>query len=223
MARATFWVFLTTGLLGGALLLLPRWLGPPQLGQAYVGVVVVYVFVLLAASWLGSQQYELRDAVAFLVPLSLFQVLPDMMLVQGLGVLAFPDLGAERFGPVPVYMAGLWICPLLLVLWAAELAVRASVALALLVAPAVSLAAFGAAEWGAAHLLPLWHPRNVDTWQGVALYVLPAEALLGLVTWLVFTQVRHRTLFTKAAAAALVSLSYAGALFASHLAFQRWS
>lgn len=221
MSRATFWIFLTAGLLCGGLLLLPRYLGPPQLGQAITGAVVLYVLLLFMGAWLRSQ-HELLDALAFLLPLSVCQVVPDALLVQNLGVLAFPELGAPRLGPVPAYIAGLWIAPLLVVIWAAELAHRHSALLAGLVALAVSLAAFGAAEWAAAHVLALWHPRNVDTWQGIALYVLPAEALLGLVAWLAFTQVHHRTIFVKALAAAGVSLFYAGALFASHLVFQRY-
>jgi hypothetical protein len=221
MARSTFWIFLTTGLLCGGLLLLPRWLGPPLLGQAIVGAVVLYVLLLFMGAWLRGQ-HELLDVLAFLLPLSICQVVPDALLVQNLGTLSFPDLGAPRFGPVPAYMAGLWIAPLLFVLWAAELAHRHSALLAGLVALAMSLAAFGAAEWSAAHVLALWHPRSVETWQGIALYVLPAEALLGLVAWLAFTQVHHRTIFMKALAAAGVSLFYAGVLFASHAAFQRW-
>jgi hypothetical protein len=221
MARATFWIVLTTGLLCAALLAVPKWLGPPMLGQALVAVTGLYLLVLFMGAWLGSH-HELKDALAFLLPLSVCQALPDAMLVQVLGVLAFPDLGAPRLGPVPLYVAGLWVAPLLLVLWAAEVAHRASAAWAALVAPVMSLAAFGAAEWAAAHLLPLWHSRQVETWQGVALYVLPAEALLGLVTWLVYTQVRARTLFMKALGAAAVSLFYAGALYASLFAFQRW-
>jgi len=221
VGRATFWIFFTTGALCGALLLLPRGFGPPQLGQLITGVVGLYGVVLIIGAWLRSHD-ELLAALAFLVPLSVFQVVPDAMLVQHLGTLSFPDLGAARFGPVPVYMAGLWIAPLLVVLWAAQLANRFSTLLAALVALCVSLAAFGAAEWAAAHVLALWHPRNVATWQGIALYVLPAEALLGLVAWLAFALTHHRTLFMKAFAAAGVSLVYAGALVASHVAFQRY-
>lgn len=220
MERASFWILLLTGALCAALLVLPRYLGPPHLGQAITGAVVLYNLLLLFGAWLRSH-HELLSAWAFLLPLSFCLVLPDMMLVQVLGVLTFPDFGAQRYGSVPVYMAGLWVAPLLLVVWLAELAHRRSEILAAMAALVASLAVFGAAEW-AMRFLPLWHPRNVDTWHGVALYVLPAEALLGLVTWVVFTLVAHRTIFTKAVAAALVAMFYAGALFASHLAFQRY-
>jgi hypothetical protein len=221
MARASFWILLTAGLLTGALFILPRHLGPPQLGQAITAVVGLYLVLLYLGAWLRSH-HELLDALAFLLPLSVCQVLPDLLLVTQLGTLTFPALGAQGFGPVPAYMAGLWVAPLLVVIWLAQIAHRTSALTAGLVALAVSLAAFGAAEWAAAHVLPLWRPRNVDTWQGIALYVLPAEALLGLVAWLVFTQVQHRTVFMKAFGAALVSMFYAGALFVSHLAFQRY-
>jgi hypothetical protein len=221
MARATFWIFLTTGGLCAALVLLPRYLGPPQLGQALVAAVVLYNVLLFLGAWLRSH-HELQSAFAFVLLLSFCLVVPDALLVQRLGTLGFAELGAPRFGPVPVYMAGLWVAPLLLVLWAADLALRAGVLAAALTALAVSLALFAAAEWAAAHVLTLWHPRQVDTWRGIALYVLPAEAALGLVAWLVYTQAHFRTIFMKAFGAAAVALFYAGALFASHLAFQRW-
>jgi hypothetical protein len=221
MGRATFWIFFTTGLLCAALVALPRYLAPPQLGQALLAATALYVALLFMGAWLRDH-HELLGALAFVLPLSLCQVVPDLLLVRELGTLAFPDLGASRLGPVPAYMAGLWVAPLLLVLWASELAQRASVALGGLAALAVALAAFGAAEWAAAHVLTLWHPRNVATWQGIALYVLPAEALLGLATWVGYALVRHRTIFMKAFGAACVSLFYAGALFASHLIFQRY-
>ena len=221
MARASFWILLTFSLLAGALVMLPRYLGPPQLGQAITAAVGLYLVLLYLGAWLRSH-HELLDAFAFLLPLSLFQVLPDLLLVQELGTLSFPALGAQGFGPVPVYMAGLWVAPLLLVIWLAEIAHRASAVTAGIVALLAALAVFGAAEWAAAHVLPLWRPRNVDTWEGIALYVLPAEALLGFVAWLAYTQVSHRTLFMKAFGAALVSLFYVGALFASHLAFRRY-
>lgn len=221
MARASFWILLTTGLLAGALFALPRHFGPPLLGQTITAVVGLYLLVLYLGAWLRSQ-HELLDAFAFLLPLSLFQVLPDTLLAQVLGTLTFPALGAQGVGAVPVYMAGLWVAPLLLVIWLAEMAHRASAAAAALVAVAASLAVFGAAEWAAAHILPLWQPRRVDTWQGIALYVLPAEALLGFVAWFVFTQVSHRTLFMKVFGAAMVSLVYTGALFVSHHVFRTY-
>lgn len=220
MGRATFWIFLTTGALCAALAVLPRWLGPPQLGQAILALAALYVALLFIGGWLRSH-YELLGALTFLLPLSVCQVLPDTFLALNLGTLAFPDLGAPRFGVVPAYMALLWVPPLLLALWAGDVAARGGVLLAGLAVLLASLAAFGAAEWAAAHVLPLWRPRNAATWNGIALYVLPAEALLGLLAWVAFMQVRQRTIFTKAFAAALVSLTYAGALFASYLAVQR--
>src|SRR5262245_55887427 len=104
MAGASFWILLNTGLLVGALYVMPAWLGPPQLGQGILGAAGLYVALLFMGAWLRGH-HELKGALAFLLPLSLCLVLPDTFLVQYLGVLSFPDLGAPRFGPVPVYMA----------------------------------------------------------------------------------------------------------------------
>ena len=222
MARATFWILLLTGGLAAALLFLPRYLSPPLLGQAFLGIVVLYNLLLFMGAWLRGQ-HELQSAFAFVLPLSLCQVVPDTLLVQVLGVLSFPDLGAPRFGPVPAYMAGLWVAPLLLVIWAAETLGRGrdSTLGGLLMALLASAAVFGASEW-AAHIPALWFPRNVQTWHGVALYVVPAEALLGAAAWLMFRLTEHRTIFMKAAGAAAVSMFYAGALFASLLVVRRF-
>lgn len=219
MVRASFWVILLTGALVGGLLALPHFLRPPMLGQAIAALAVLYVLLLGACAWFGSQ-HELTDAWFFLVPLSLFQVLPDWMLVEHLRVLVFPDLGAARIGPVPVYMAGLWVAPLLVVIWLGEIAHRTSATLALAVTPLAALAAFGAAEWFAPGY-GLWAPRNVATWQGMAIYVLAAEAALGLATWLMFTAVQQRALPLKILAAGAVSVFYAGALLGAHAAVQR--
>lgn len=209
MLRASFWILLTSAGLVGALLALPRFLGPPLLGEAIGWTVVVYHLVLVAGAWLRGHS-ELIGAWLFLAPLSLIQVLPDWILVEHFGVLRFPDLGGERFGPVPVYMAGLWVTPLLLTVWAAELAHRASAWLALVIAPLAAVAIFGAAEWFAPRY-GLWAPRNVDTLHGVAPYILVAEAALGLLTWMAYASVQARALPVKVLAAAAVSAAYSGA------------
>lgn len=219
MPRASFWILLTTGLLAAGLLLLPRWLGPPRLGEAITWLVILYHVLLLAGAWLRSH-HEVFDAWLFLAPLSLCQVLPDWVLAQQFGVLAFPHLGGERFGPVPAYMAGLWVAPLLVVLWLSELAHRRSALLALPVAAAAALAVFGAAEW-AARGTSLWFARNVAMVEGVALYILAAEAALGVAAWLMFVQVQGRPLPVKVAGAAVVSVFYTGAAVASLFLFRR--
>lgn len=209
MLRASFWILLTSAGLTGALLALPRFLGPPLLGEAIGWTVVAYHLVLLGGAWLRSHS-ELVGVWLFLAPLSLIQVLPDWILVEYFGVLGFPNLGGERFGPVPAYMAGLWVTPLLLTVWAAELAHRASAWLAAIVAPLAALAVFGAAEWLAPRY-GMWLPRNVATIYGVAPYILAAEAALGLMTWLAWVNVQARALPVKVLAAGAVSAAYSGA------------
>ncbi|HUR40623.1 MAG TPA: hypothetical protein VM240_05590 [Verrucomicrobiae bacterium] len=202
------------GLLVGALWFLPRFVGPPVLGQAILAVTFLYGLLLVMAASLGSQQHELRDAVWFLIPLSLCQLLPDAMLVRTFGVLNFPDLGAPRMQSVPWYMGGLWVAPLLVVIWLAELAHARSAILAMVVAALASVVVFGAAEYFAPSF-KLWTPRNVWTVRGVAPYVLVAETALGVTAWLMFTQVQGRAVPVKVLGAAAVSVFYAGALIGS--------
>lgn len=220
MARASFWVVLLTGLLGVGIAALFHYLRAPQLGQALGVLALLYVLLLLVGGWFGSQ-HELVDACFFLVPLAALLVLVDVLAVQQLRVLSFPDHGAYRVGPVPIYVAGLRVAPLLVVVWLAESARQAAGAVALPVAVVTAAAAFAAAEW-AGVALALWLPRNVWTWHGIAPYAVVAETLLGVAAWLMFVQVQERVFVLKIAAAAAVAAFYAGALIASQYAFQRF-
>lgn len=219
MPRATFWVLVLNALLVGGLLALARWLQAPLLGQAIGAIVLLYVVTVPIVGWLRGQ-HELLDAWLFLLPLSMCQVVPDWILVEQLHVLSFPPLGGGHFGPVPQYMAGLWIAPLMLVIWIGEVVHRRSAAVALVAVAVGSAAIFGAAEWIAPRLL-LWFPHGVRTWHGVAIYVVAAEVLLSVATWLVFLQVQGRTIFAKAFGAAGVSIFYAGALVVSNFLVER--
>ena len=220
MERASFWIVLTTGLLAAGFALLPRLLAPPLLGQSYVWLVLLYHVVLLLGVWLRSH-HAVLEAWLFLLPLSLLLVLPDWVLARELGTLVFPQLGGERLGPVPAYMAGLWVAPLLVVLWLAEIVHRRSAVLAVAVALLVALVVFAAVEW-VARGQSLWVPRNVATFQGVALYRLAAEGLLGLAAWLMFTQVQGRALPVKAIGAAVVVTFYLGAAIGLLFVFRRF-
>lgn len=220
MQRAGGFLILYHVILGAAGFALLRYLQPPVEGLALGAWAVLYNALLGFVAWMRSDQ-ELFDLWTFLLPLSVFQVLPDVMLVQHLGTLAFPNLGGERWLGVPLYMGGLWVVPLIFVVWVTHLVHRVSGALALLACAAVSLALFGAAEW-AAPQEHVWRPRgDVALWQGIALYVLPAEVLLGLATWQVWCVVQSRNLLVKVLGAAGVSIFYAGALFTSWFVVER--
>jgi hypothetical protein len=217
--RASGTIVLIHALFGALAWALFHFLAPPLLGQALAASVALYTVVLPAWAWLRSQ-HELFEAWTFLLPLSVALVLPDWILVAQFGVLGFPDLGAPRIGPVPAFMAGLWVPPLVCVLWLAALARRVSGGVSLLFAGAAALAVFGAAEWFAPGL-GLWQPHNVRRIEGVALYVLPAEAALGLAAWAVFSAVEGRGVFAKLLGAAFVSVFYCGALVTSYFVVER--
>ena len=149
---------LLNGLLGAGAWAAFLYLSPPMLGLAVLALVIAYNLLLpLFARSSGHGHWF--DLWWFLLPLSVCQVVPDWVLSQQLGILAFPDLGAPRIGTVPVYMAGMWVIPLFWVL----LIARGSPALA----GALSLLVFAAAEW-AAPRFGLWQPRHVATHWGVA-------------------------------------------------------
>ncbi len=197
------------------LLLLP---GMP-LGWRLVGLVAVYNIALpLAGVQLGHREWV--EIWAFLLPLSVFQVLPDWFLSETLGVLVFPDTGSPFVGAIPVFMAGMWVIPLFLVLVAARRAAsRWGQRGGMLAAAGASLAILVTSEatlWA----LPIWYAQNVFQIAHVALYLLVPEALLGLHAWLGFEWTRQRSLGWRLAAAWSVMTLYTGGVALFYLLFQ---
>ena len=183
-------------------------LHPPRLGMAILGLVIAYNLLLPVWAKAAGFGHWFR-AWLCLLPLSVFQVLPDWFLSAGLGVLHFPDLGAPRFETVPVYMAGMWVIPLFWVsqarsIWGAAL---------------VALLIFAFAEWFA-RPLQIWVASGVSQSFGVAHYVLLPEALLGAGTWWLCRQ-HHGISLRLVVQAAALALCYTGALAVSWTLFER--
>lgn len=191
----------------GALALTPL-LDAPGRGWAVLAVVVAYVIALpLIARAAGRR--DLVALWAFLVPLSVCQLLPDWVLAAMVGTLAFPDTGGPRAGDViPLAMAGMWVAPLLVTVAAARDSAWRAAGFALLL--------FAGAEL-AAPVIGLWEPTPAARQAGgVALYVLPAEAMLGAATLLAYRWTRDQGPGRRCAAAFAVSTLYLGALVLSH-------
>lgn len=174
----------------------------PAKGWAVLTCVVVYnVAVPITARATGRD--DLLRLWAFLLPVSVFQILPDWVLADVLGTIAFPDVGGPRADDViPLAMCGMWVAPL----FAALALAGGSPARAALLA----LVAFGGAEL-LAPTLELWEPTDTPSKvAGVALYVLPAEAALG---WAAMVALPHaRTWAARIGLGLAVSTFYLGAL-----------
>jgi hypothetical protein len=168
------------------------------------GVVGVCVLAKLTA------RKEWLEALTVLVPVSIFQVLPDWMLAKVIGSIEFPDNGGLRVDAViPLAMAGLWVLPLLIVVLVARDSLwRGALA---------STIVFAATEIAAPHL-GIWQPAGgVSEVLGIAVYVLPAEAALGAAAVYAVRVAGKAGWGTKITAAASVSIFYSGALALSAL------
>ena len=199
-------VLVHAGLLvvGGVALSLDR----PAQGWGVLATVVAYVAALQLAAR-RSGRADLAALAAFLVPVSVFQVLPDWVLSGLVGTLRFPDTGGLRVDDViPLAMAGMWVAPLFVaVALAAGRPGRAAV---------LSAVVFLGAEI-AAPTLGLWEPVGDTTrWGGVAIYVVPAEAALGWATAVAFRTTRSSSVPARIGAALAVSTFYLGALVLAH-------
>lgn len=184
-------------------------LEPPAKGWAVLACaaggcagLVVLARVLHRDLWLA--------AAIFAITVSVFQVLPDWVLVEGLGTLEFAAIGGPFIGDaLPLAMAGLWAVPLFAVIVLADGSAGRGALWA--------LAIFGATEL-AAPTMGIWQPTaGLTSFFDAAVYVLPAEAALGAAVVYAFKQVRHSGVGARTAAALAVSVFYTGALAVSWL------
>ena len=200
-------------------LLLPA----PDLGWRLLALVVLYN---VALPLVGRARGH-RDWVAlwaFLLPLSLFQVVPDAFLASVLGSLDFPDIGGPRLGDVSAAMAGMWTIPLWVSLFVAGrqsggdlrrgAVWAAALAGVLLVGAEATLTAPSPLGLGT---VPIWRAVDGTTVGPVAVYVVLPEIVLGAVAWIAFRLTRPAGRLTEVGAAVLVALVYLGALAASFL------
>jgi hypothetical protein len=183
-------------------------LDAPAKGWAVLGLVIAYNIGLpLIARAVGRRDW--LALWAFLLPVSVFQVLPDWLLADLVGTLRFPAIGGPRLdGAITLAMAGMWVPPLFLAMVLSRGRAGAAAALALV--------AFCGSEL-LAPVLELWKPAG-DTHQvaGVAVYVLPAEAALGWATATAFALTRTGGTAARVGAALAVSTFYTGALVLAH-------
>ncbi|MDO9408401.1 hypothetical protein [Patulibacter sp.] len=189
---------------GAVAILLPA----PAQGWAVLACVVGYNVALpLVARSVGRADWVAMWA--FLLPVSIFQVLPDWILADLVGTLAFPDVGGPRVDDViPVAMGGMWVAPLF-----AALALGGG-------RPGRTAALAAGIFLGTELLAPvvdLWEPTG-DTTRvlGVAIYVIPAEAALGWAAAVGLGLVRDRPAAVRVGAALAVSTFYLGALVIAH-------
>lgn len=183
-------------------------LDTPARGWAYLGLAVFYNVALpLLLRHVGRG--DLFSLWAFLLGVSIFQILPDWVLADLVGTLEFPNIGGPRLDDViPLAMGGLWVPPLF-------------VALALSRGSAVRAAGLALAIFTVTELLApvadLWNPTDTATQvAGVALYVLPAEAALGWAAAVAYKAVGTVALPKRIAAALAVSVFYTGALVSAY-------
>jgi hypothetical protein len=166
----------------------------------------------LSSDRLSGQNSDWVGLWQFLLPLSLSLPCADWMLVKQLGTLYFPDHGIPRIGgAVPVYFSGMWIMLLWPTTWLALQTRMPYVTMAVL-----SMTGFLVWEW-VAPTMALWEPKNAIIWQGIAVYVLIPELLLGLATLFMWQILRNQTRLAQIAGGLGLTVFYAGALALSLL------
>jgi hypothetical protein len=185
------------------------------IGVAALVFVLVYDLAVVGyATW--RRDGRLLALWWFAAVLSVWQLLPDQVLVE-LGTLVFPSDGVADIGAVTLPMAGLWTLPTLVVILVADrVHDRRGTGAALAAAAGTALLLYGSAE-AVLPRLGLWEPVGVSTVGTVAVYILVAEVVLGVVSWLVWRLARERRDALTVPLTLLVTCAYTGAAVISWL------
>lgn len=189
----------------------------PSPGVRVLGLVVVYNAGLIALGMLWRHSRWL-DILAFAIPLSMLQVFPDWFLSARAGTLMFPGDESPRIGTVPVFMAGLWTLPVFLSVFIAVRTRKRWPALSRMMASLLG-GFFAFAIYAASEVvltrIPLWTAQNTTVVFGAALYVLPAELILGVFTVHAYFLCETQPWLLRWFYAATTTLVYTGALAVS--------
>jgi hypothetical protein len=181
----------------------------PKVGIRMLALVIIYNLIM--PLWgLIRKDRDLVNLWLFALILSLLQVFPDWFLAQQLNVLAFPEDGCFKIGPVSGYMAGLWAIPVFIIVFIGErMYVRHSKRAAYIAAALVSLILFAGSEqimW----MLPSWHAQNVRMIGHVAVYIIIPEIFFGMAAYFAYQHVTKLSHWYKFPAAFSVMLFYLG-------------
>lgn len=182
-----------------------------------IAVLLVLYDVAIVAVARRHRDVELLRLWVFAAVLSVWQVLPDVFLVEGLGTLVFPDDGFPDIGAVTGVMAALWTVPIVVVVAAGTAAERRrGSGIGNLTAGLVAAGVFVLGEMTLTSA-GLWEARGVPSAGGVAAYIVPAEVLLGVAAFRTFHALRFRNPAAVLPATFLVMVFYAGAAAISWL------
>lgn len=205
----------------GLICALALWLGAAlPTGWIIFVLILGYNIALPMFAWRWKYQVW-RSAWEFGLLLSVFQILPDYFLADTLKTLVFPDTGFWFIGPVPAFMALLWVPIFVLCLYTGEQVreVRGEMA-GVIASAAVALLVLGLAEatlWA----VPIWHAQSVQTVARVAIYVWLAEGVLGAAVFIAWRSAGQSSWWRRTVAAFAVMLIYTGALAIFHLLIDR--
>jgi len=146
----------------------------------------------------------------FAMILSLFQIFPDWFLSAQLGILIFPEDGLFKIGTVSGYMAGLWVIPIVLIVYIGRrIEARVSGPKAYVSVGLASLLIFGGSEQ-TSWMIDSWYPQNVSMVGHTAVYILIPEIILGLASFVCFQRIEKRAHWLKIPAGFLLMQLYLG-------------
>lgn len=90
-----------------------------QIGVKLFILVIIYSLLIVIIGIIRNHE-EWISIWIFVFLISLFQIFPDWILSAEFNVLVFPEDGLFKIGTVSGYMLGLWVIPLIIMIFIAN-------------------------------------------------------------------------------------------------------
>lgn len=177
--------------------------------KLFILVIIYNLSVFLIGILIRNDIWTRIWLFSFLI--SIFQIFPDWFLSAELNILVFPKDGLFKIGTVSGYMFGLWTIPLFIIIYAGMKSKELFTEMkAILIVLILSLLIFGISE-ATIWIIGSWYPQNVTTlFNHIAIYIIPAELILGLSSYYIFTRIKNKHLLYFLPLSFTIMLFYLG-------------
>lgn len=172
-----------------------------SLGAKQNIMVIAFYVSFITLSYIRKYKKWI-DLIEYLLPVSIFFIIPDWFLSDKLGVLAFPIKSNINFGTVPSYLVGMWSISLFLLVYSCLTYYEKSndILKRNLLIVGLSFFIFILSDetlWQ----LSLWHYKDVKAYGHLPYFMLLPNLLIGFHVYYAYQFVSKKSIIYKIAAA----------------------
>ena len=149
-------------------------------------------------------------------------VLPDYFFIKILNVFEYTDTSSLHIGIFPIYIIFIWVIPLFIIIYAAELISEKYKKiwirnLFLIIASTYMFTYIEGTTWE----FPAWYYHNVKQYANLAAYTILSNIFLGIIVYYGYKFCENKSLFYKILTAFVTVLINSGVLLFSYFIIEK--